>query len=100
MDLMQILTIAVVILFFAILVLAFIYWQMSVKSKNEKSTKESNGESKSSQASTTSTQGGYTKLSVFDFMEFDKIEDNMVVQNNGTRYLMGIECEGINYDLM
>ncbi len=100
MDLMQILTIAVVILFFAILVLAFIYWQMSVKSKNEKSTKESNGESKSSQASTTSTQGGYTKLSVFDFMEFDKIEDNMIVQNNGTRYLMGIECEGINYDLM
>ena len=33
-------------------------------------------------------------------MEFDKIEDNMIVQNNGTRYLMGIECEGINYDLM
>ncbi len=33
-------------------------------------------------------------------MEFDKIEDNMIVQNNGTRYLMAIECEGINYDLM
>lgn len=98
MDLMQILTIAVVILFFAILVLAFVYWQMSVKSKKE--TKENNNEGKSSQGSSASTQGGYTKLSVFDFMEFDKIEDNMIVQNNGTRYLMGIECEGINYDLM
>ena len=42
----------------------------------------------------------YSAESVFDFMEFDKIEDNMIVQNNGTRYLMGIECEGINYDLM
>lgn len=100
MDLMQILTIAVIILFFAILVLAFVYWQMSVKSKREKETKESGNGSKSGGASSTSVQGGYTKLSVFDFMEFDKIEDNMIVQNNGARYLMAIECEGINYDLM
>ena len=33
-------------------------------------------------------------------MDFDKIEDNMIVQNNKTKYLMAIECEGINYDLM
>lgn len=100
MDLMQILTIAVIILFFAILVLAFVYWQMSVKSKKVKETKESGNVSKSGGTSVTSAQSGYTKLSVFDFMEFDKIEDNMIVQNNGTRYLMAIECEGINYDLM
>lgn len=100
MDLMQILTIAVIILFFAILVLAFVYWQMSVKSKKGKETKESGNVSKSGGTSATSAQSGYTKLSVFDFMEFDKIEDNMIVQNNGTRYLMAIECEGINYDLM
>ncbi|MCL2354555.1 MAG: hypothetical protein FWC68_01440 [Oscillospiraceae bacterium] len=42
----------------------------------------------------------YTKLSVFDFMEFDTIEDGMIVQKNGARYLMVIECDGINYDLM
>ncbi len=98
MELMEILTIAVIILFFVILVLAFVYWQMSVKNKREKETKENSKENKSSQTNT--SQGGYTKLSVFDFMEFDKIEDNMIVQNNGARYLMGIECEGINYDLM
>ena len=33
-------------------------------------------------------------------MQFDKIEDNMIIQDNGARYLMVIECEGINYDLM
>ena len=33
-------------------------------------------------------------------MQFDKIEDNMIVQDNGQRYLMVIECEGVNYDLM
>lgn len=42
----------------------------------------------------------YNKQSIFDFMEFDKIEDNMIVQKNGRRYLMVIECQGINYDLM
>ncbi len=98
MDLMEILTIAVIILFFAILALVFIYWQMSVKSKNKKESKENEQESKNSKTGT--SQDGYTKLSVFDFMEFDKIEDNMIVQNNGARYLMAIECEGINYDLM
>ena len=33
-------------------------------------------------------------------MQFDKIEDNMIVQDNGARYLMVVECEGVNYDLM
>ena len=38
--------------------------------------------------------------SVMDFMEFDKVEDNMIVQKNGDKYIMVIECQGINYDLM
>ena len=97
MDLMSILTIAVVVLFFAILVLVFVYWRMST---NDKKQKEENKQGSEVKQQNTKTQGEYTKLSVFDFMEFDKIEDNMIVQNNGTRYLMGIECEGINYDLM
>ncbi|MBP3502115.1 MAG: hypothetical protein J6K42_01350 [Clostridia bacterium] len=40
------------------------------------------------------------KKSVFRFMEFDEVEDNMVVQDGGTRYLMIVECKGINYDLL
>jgi len=35
-----------------------------------------------------------------DFMEFDRVEDDMIVQNDGTRYVMAIRCMGINYDLM
>ena len=96
MGLMEILTVAVIILVFAILVLIFVYWQMSIKSKKETEGNNAN----STTIKKTTSQNGYTKLSVFDFMEFDKIEDNMIVQNNGERYLMGIECEGINYDLM
>lgn len=40
------------------------------------------------------------KQSIFNFMEFDTIKDNMIIQKNNTRYLMVIECQGINYDLM
>jgi len=38
--------------------------------------------------------------SVFDFMEFDKVEDNMIIQKDGNKYIMLVECQGINYDLM
>lgn len=41
----------------------------------------------------------YTKESIFDFMEFVKIEDNMIIKNKG-EFLMVVECQGINYDLM
>lgn len=42
----------------------------------------------------------YTKESIYDFIEFDKVEDNMIIQKNGMRYLMVVECQGVNYDLM
>ena len=42
----------------------------------------------------------YNKESVFNFMEFDSISDNMIVQKDGKRFLMVIECQGINFDLM
>ena len=35
-----------------------------------------------------------------DFMEFDTVEDDMIIQNDGTRFIMAIKCMGINYDLM
>lgn len=40
------------------------------------------------------------KQSIFNFMEFDNVEDNMIIQKNGNRYLMVINCQGVNYDLM
>ena len=48
----------------------------------------------------TLTPQNYTKESIFKFMEFDGIEDNMILQKGGKRFLMVIECQGVNYDLM
>lgn len=99
MEITDILTLAVAILIFAIMILVFVYWAMSRKEKvgvsnNIKNTKKENDNKKELNSNL------YTKLPIFDFMDFDTIEDNMIVQNNGERYVMAIECEGINYDLM
>lgn len=95
-NLMNSLTIILVMLIFFIIVLAFIYWYMSYK--NKKKVEEE--EKVSTTGPTTKVAKEYTKKSIFKFMQFDKIEDNMIVQENGQKYLMVIECEGINYDLM
>lgn len=42
----------------------------------------------------------YETKSIFDFMEFEDVKDNMIVQKDGKRFLMAIECQGVNYDLM
>lgn len=96
MGITDILTIAVTILIFAIMILLFVYWTMSRKEKMSTGIKPQQENKEKKDLNTSS----YTKLSIFDFMKFDTIEDNMIVQNNGERYVMVIECEGINYDLM
>lgn len=94
-GLMSGLTVVLIMLVLFIVVLAFIYWYMSYKNKRKTESEEA-----VTSGTTTKVATEYTKKSIFKFMQFDKIEDNMIVQDNETRYLMVIECEGINYDLM
>ena len=42
----------------------------------------------------------YSTQSIMEFMEFETIVDNMISQKDGMRYIMVVECQGINYDLM
>ena len=44
--------------------------------------------------------GNLTRDSIFEFMEFDEIVDNMIVRKNATQYIMILQCNGVNYDLM
>ena len=96
-KLMNVLTIILVFLIFCIIALAFIYWYMLRKSKKQMEAEEEQDTNPSSNIKVATT---YTKKSIFKFMQFDKIEDNMIVQDNGQKYLMVIGCEGVNYDLM
>lgn len=74
------------------LIIFLVIWYM--KQKNQKTNREQN---KSQNSSTTSSSN---KQSIFNFMEFEKVEDNMIIQKNGRKFLMVIGCQGINYDLM
>ena len=85
------------IMFCLVFALFFVYIRMQMQ-KNKK--KEENIELSGDKVKNKITSKRFTVNSVFDFMEFDKIEDNMIVQKNGARYVMVVECQGINYDLM
>ena len=77
-----------------VLVCIYVYIKLKSKQKNNSETDKGNITGK------TKVQQMYNVQSIFNFMEFDKIEDNMIVQKNGKKFLMVIKCQGINYDLM
>lgn len=85
------------VMFVLLIALAFVALNMQLKKKKEEeSAKQENNNAPIAKTKSKT----FTINSVFDFMEFDKVEDNMIIQKNGTRYVMVVECQGINYDLM
>lgn len=98
METIDMLKIMAIGIFFLIMILVLIYWLLSRKKQmpNKTNSKEhfegGNSVKKSDKV--------YTQVPVTEFFEFDKIEDNMIIQDKGQKYLMLIECDGINYDLM
>ncbi len=97
----NILMIVLVFMIVLLFILVVVYLVIKIKS-NSKSGKEEKKKIQSTneiKADNTTTEG-YGKQSIFNFMEFEKIEDNMIVQKKGKRYVMVIECQGVNYDLM
>ena len=87
------LLLTVIGIIFIVIVLAIVLVIMTMKEKQTKdgqNTKKVDDELDAARA----------KKSMFKFMEFDGIEDNMIVQDGGKRYLMVLECKGVNYDLL
>jgi len=74
------------------LILFLVYLHFKDKFKKEEKTTNTN--------SVDLENNNSNKQSIFKFMEFDDIEDNMIIQKNETRFLMVVECQGVNYDLM
>ncbi len=56
--------------------------------------------SKKEQSNKGPAGANFNKDDVVRFMEFDKIEDDMIIQENGNKFIMVLKCQGINYDLM
>lgn len=99
----ELLIVVLGIMIFILIILSIIFLILKVKEKQKE--KESSGKlkkptTKKDVQQTSSQLIQYNKQSIMDFMDFDKIEDNMIIQKNGKRFLMIVECQGVNYDLM
>ena len=91
-----ILTIILGITFMLLIILGFVYLSSKMKTQSESQTPQQENKSNNK----TKKFKEYKTESIMNFMEFDTIVDNMIVQKNGMRYIMVVECQGINYDLM
>lgn len=90
-----VLTIIIAVMVVLLCALVFIYFSSRRKEEGEnKNIKDGRKKSK------TKTFKEYTTDSIMNFMEFDTVVDNMIAQKNGMRYIMVVECQGVNYDLM
>ena len=86
------------------LLVVFIIIRMRIKDNErtaENSSKIIGGQSKN-QVKTPNliTRDGKEIDSIYQFMEFDSITDNMIIRKNREQFVMVIECKGINYDLL
>lgn len=85
---------AIMIMLLIVLGIIFLTSKMNKKEENEIKDAQNNKVPK------TKKFKEYRTASVLDFMEFDTVVDNMISQKDGKRYIMVVECQGINYDLM
>ena len=103
-SLTQLLTIflilSIIILF--VLVVVFIILTMKKKSQENSSKKETSIQPRQEEKTTSNIiqTKMYTTENVKKFMDFDEIKDNMILQKDGKRLVMVIQCQGVNYDLM
>ena len=86
------------------LLVVFIIIRMRIK-ENERTAENSPkiiGGQSNNQVKKTNliTRDGKEIDSIYKFMEFDSITDNMIIRKNREQFVMVIECKGINYDLL
>lgn len=95
-QLIQILTVILIPIILAVFALIAFLIYLYFKGKKTQNSNEGNVDSTNAKK----IGNNSNKQSIFNFMEFDTVTDNMIIQKNGTKFLMVIECQGINYDLM
>jgi len=97
MDIISILNLVLICLVVIIFALAGIY--LYVHFKNSK-TKEVKKDGQNVETPKGETFNGLAKESIYKFMDFDEIKDNMIIRKKGDQFVMVIQCKGINYDLL
>lgn len=99
MGIIDVLNLVLVALIFIIFALVIVYFVVLQRNKN-KSNEIMSSKEKTRGSEYSSTDGALPRESIYKFMEFDEIKDNMIIRKNRTQYVMVIQCQGVNYDLM
>ncbi len=103
---MDINTITIIIFGVVILVFGVVFLISKVRTNKESGKAQSasglTNDSKDSEkrAYKKNPNAAVPKDDIFNFMEFDKIQDDMIIQQKGEKYTAVIKCKGINYALM
>ena len=101
MDSIELLTLILVIILVMVAVLIVILGFLYYKSISDKRKKEEDANKKEDKVNSKKRKyKDYRLESIMNFLEFDTVVDNMISQKDGNRYVMVVECQGINYDLM
>ncbi len=98
LNLILIVIIILIVLLGFIAILIIINMKKKDKVKQEEKI-QVKGDAKKDMSQLITRQGKLVN-SIYKFMEFDGIVNNMIVRHNNTQYVMVIECEGVNYDLL
>ncbi len=98
MGLITILQIVLAILVFIILALIATYFLIVYM--NNRKQEEEQEEAQGLENDELKDFNGMPRESIFKFMEFDEVKDNMIIRKNRKQYVMIIQCSGVNYDLM
>ena len=101
MNPVDLLNMILVVLVFVIAGLVLLYFYVGYRNKNRTKEEIKSTEQKGKNSEyASSTQGNLPKESIFKFMEFDDVKDNMIIRKNRTQYIMVVQCQGVNYDLL
>ena len=94
-----VLAIMVFVLVVLVVVLIVIKIREKAKEQEENAEINDNKETNKKQDKKKKLEEIYQKESVYDFLDFDTVEDNMIVRKDGKRFVMVIKCTGTNFDL-
>lgn len=103
MDSVKLLTVILAVILGIMMMLLVILAVVYMSSKMKKSAEKTQLKGSNNQNNLNSKSKKYKEYkteSIMNFLEFDTVVDNMISQKDGMRYIMVVECQGINYDLM
>lgn len=100
-EITNVLTMILAIFICVLVALIIIYIALLIKNKkNKKSKLKANEKIGKNEVKKKEKVKISTTEDINKFMEFENIQDNMIIQKEKVKYLMVMECQGINYDLM